>query len=177
PEPAIAVPGTGRVCLHGGVAVSDQATDWRSYDSVAEPYARVRAIHHTLLARDLVALVAPAFRSRALSRKGHWLALAAALTGRMMSRPALVTVHGALRPDYPCYKRGSLSKSLHILFGTAREVACESEAVRDAIIRGGIRREKVRVLAALSSNDAGHMADWLTGELLPEEKAKITTPA
>jgi ubiquinone/menaquinone biosynthesis C-methylase UbiE len=46
--------------------VSDQATDWRSYDSVAEPYARVRAIHHTLLARDLVALVAPAFRSRVL---------------------------------------------------------------------------------------------------------------
>jgi SAM-dependent methyltransferase len=48
------------------VAVSDQAPDWRSYDSVAEPYARVRAIHHTLLARDLVALVAPAFRGRVL---------------------------------------------------------------------------------------------------------------
>jgi ubiquinone/menaquinone biosynthesis C-methylase UbiE len=52
--------------LHTGVAVSDQAPDWRSYDSVAEPYARVRASHHTLLARDLVALVAPAFRGRVL---------------------------------------------------------------------------------------------------------------
>jgi len=48
------------------VAARDQTPDWRSYDSVAEPYARVRAIHHTLLARDLVALVAPSFRSRVL---------------------------------------------------------------------------------------------------------------
>jgi SAM-dependent methyltransferase len=48
------------------VTPSDPVPDWRSYDSVAEPYARVRAIHHTLLARDLVALVAPAFRSRVL---------------------------------------------------------------------------------------------------------------
>jgi ubiquinone/menaquinone biosynthesis C-methylase UbiE len=48
------------------VAARDQTPDWRSYDSVAEPYARVRAIHHTLLARDLVALVAPGFRSRVL---------------------------------------------------------------------------------------------------------------
>jgi SAM-dependent methyltransferase len=79
------VPATGPVCLHGGVAVSDQATDWRSYDSVAEPYARVRAIHHTLLARDLVALVAPAFRSRVLDvGAGTGVAAAAALaaTGR-----------------------------------------------------------------------------------------------
>jgi SAM-dependent methyltransferase len=53
-------------CLHTCVAVSDQGPDWRSYDSVAEPYARVRAIHLTLLARDLVALVAPAFRGRVL---------------------------------------------------------------------------------------------------------------
>jgi len=48
------------------VAARDPATDWRSYDSVADAYARVRAIHHTLLARDLVALVAPTFRGRAL---------------------------------------------------------------------------------------------------------------
>jgi len=60
------VPRLRNFCLHTQVAVSDQVPDWRSYDAVAEPYARVRAIHYTLLARDLVALVAPAFRSRVL---------------------------------------------------------------------------------------------------------------
>ncbi len=48
------------------MATRDTSTDWRSYDSVADSYAQVRADRNALLARDLVALVAPPFRGRVL---------------------------------------------------------------------------------------------------------------
>ena len=50
----------------GGVEIRETTTDWRSYDSVAESYAQVRAARNALLARDLVALVVPPFRGRVL---------------------------------------------------------------------------------------------------------------
>ena len=39
---------------------------WRSYDTVADAYARVSAVCHAQLARDLVAAVAPPFGARVL---------------------------------------------------------------------------------------------------------------
>ncbi len=37
---------------------------WRSYDSVADAYVRVRSVRNAMLARDLVAAVAPPFGGR-----------------------------------------------------------------------------------------------------------------
>lgn len=48
----------------GGPAA--RASDWRSYDDVAETYDRVRADFHALPARDLVARVAPPTGGRVL---------------------------------------------------------------------------------------------------------------
>jgi SAM-dependent methyltransferase len=57
---------------------------WRSYDAVADAYARVRAVRNAVLARDLVAAVAPPFGSRVLdvgAGTGVAAAAAAAATG------------------------------------------------------------------------------------------------
>jgi glycosyltransferase involved in cell wall biosynthesis/LPS sulfotransferase NodH len=86
-----------------------------------------------------------------MSRKGYWLAMAAALTGRLTNRPALVTFHGGLAQDYfPRHDRSLARTAFYGLFRMAGEIACDSEDIRDAILAYGIRPEKVSGIATFS---------------------------
>jgi glycosyltransferase involved in cell wall biosynthesis/LPS sulfotransferase NodH len=86
-----------------------------------------------------------------MSKKGYWLAMAAALTGRLVNRPALVTFHGGLSQDYfPRYDRSLPHRAFHALFRLAGDIACDSEPIRDAIVKYGIRPEKVQSIATFS---------------------------
>ena len=86
-----------------------------------------------------------------MSKKGYWLAMAAAVVGRLVNRPALVTFHGGLSQDYfPRYDRSIAQRGFYALFRMAGEVACDSEPIREAIIKYGIRTEKVSSIATFS---------------------------
>jgi glycosyltransferase involved in cell wall biosynthesis/LPS sulfotransferase NodH len=86
-----------------------------------------------------------------MSKKGYWLAMAAAVVGRLVNRPALVTFHGGLSQDYfPRYERSFAQTAFYALFQMAGEVACDSEPIREAIIRYQIRPEKVSSIATFS---------------------------
>jgi glycosyltransferase involved in cell wall biosynthesis len=86
-----------------------------------------------------------------MSKKGYWLAMAAALTGRLLNRPALVTFHGGLSQDYfPRHDRSVTHFAFYALFRMAGEVACDSEPIREAILKYGIRPEKVASIATFS---------------------------
>jgi LPS sulfotransferase NodH len=98
------------------------------------------------------------------SKKRCWLALAAAVTGRATSRPALVTFHGDISQDnFPRYDKGFAHKTFYSLFRAAGKLACDSETVRDAIAKYGIEAEKVR-----TPSDVSRIADWVTGDLAAE---------
>lgn len=86
-----------------------------------------------------------------MSKKGYWLAMAAALAGRLANRPALITFHGGLSQDYFPRHDGSLPQhAFYALFRMAGEIACDSEPIRDAIVKYGISPEKVRSIATFS---------------------------
>jgi len=86
-----------------------------------------------------------------MSKKGYWLAMAAALTGRSLGRPALVTFHGGLSQDYfPRQDRSLAQRAFYALFRLAGNIACDSEPIREAILQYGIRPEKVRSIATFS---------------------------
>ena len=86
-----------------------------------------------------------------MSKKGYWLAMAAALTGRLVNRPALVTFHGGLSQDYFPRPDHSLARNaFYALFRLAGEIACDSDPIRNAIIEYGIRPEKVSSIATFS---------------------------
>jgi glycosyltransferase involved in cell wall biosynthesis/LPS sulfotransferase NodH len=86
-----------------------------------------------------------------MSKTGYWLAMAAALVGRLVNRPTLVTFHGGLSQDYfPRYERSLVHTAFYSLFRMAGEVACDSEPIRDAIIKYGIRPKKVTSIATFS---------------------------
>jgi glycosyltransferase involved in cell wall biosynthesis/LPS sulfotransferase NodH len=104
-----------------------------------------------------------------MSKKGYWLAMAAALVGRMVNRPALVTFHGGLSQDYfPRDDRSLARTAFYALFRMAGEVACDSEPIREAIVKYGIRPEKVSSIATFSPQylDFAHVA-------LPERVEKF----
>jgi glycosyltransferase involved in cell wall biosynthesis len=86
-----------------------------------------------------------------MSKKGYSLALAAALMGRIVNRPALVTFHGGLSQDYFPRTDGSLARAaFQVLFSLAGNVACDSEPIEQAIEQYGIRPEKVHSIATFS---------------------------
>jgi glycosyltransferase involved in cell wall biosynthesis/LPS sulfotransferase NodH len=86
-----------------------------------------------------------------MSKKGYWLAMAAALTGRLTNQPALVTFHGGLAQDYFPRQQRSLSRAaFYWLFRIAGQVACDSETIREAILQYGIRPDKVSAIATFS---------------------------
>jgi glycosyltransferase involved in cell wall biosynthesis len=86
-----------------------------------------------------------------MSKKGYWLAMAAALTGRLVNRPALVTFHGGLSQDYfPRHDRSIAHTAFYALFRLAGGIACDSEPIKNAIIKYGIRPEKVQSIATFS---------------------------
>ncbi len=86
-----------------------------------------------------------------MSKKGYALALAAALTGRAVNHPAQVTFHGGLSQDYfPRDDRSLAHVAFYALFQLAGEIACDSEPIRDAIVRYGICPDKVQSIATFS---------------------------
>jgi glycosyltransferase involved in cell wall biosynthesis len=86
-----------------------------------------------------------------MSKKGYWLALAAALTGRIVNSPASITFHGGLNQDYfPRHDRSLAHYAFYVLFRMAGEIACDSEPIRDAVVKYGIRPDKVQSVATFS---------------------------
>jgi glycosyltransferase involved in cell wall biosynthesis len=86
-----------------------------------------------------------------MSKKGYWLAMAAALTGRILSRPTLVTFHGGLSQDYfPRHDHSIAHWAFYILFVLAGAIACDSEPIKGAIERYGIDSTKIETIATFS---------------------------
>ena len=86
-----------------------------------------------------------------MSRKGYWLAFAAALTGRLFFRPALLTFHGGLSQDYfPRHDRSRVHWAFFVLFLLAGAIACDSQPIREAIEGYGIASDKLETIATFS---------------------------
>lgn len=86
-----------------------------------------------------------------MSRKGYWLAFAAALTGRLFFRPALLTFHGGLSQDYfPRQDRSPLHWAFYVLFLMSGAIACDSQPIKEAIEGYGISSDKVEAIATFS---------------------------
>ena len=86
-----------------------------------------------------------------MSKKGYGLAMIALLTGRMINRPALITFHGGLSQRYfPRHDNRLARWAFYLLFRTAGFIACDSEPIKDAIVRYGIRPEKIQDIATFS---------------------------
>jgi glycosyltransferase involved in cell wall biosynthesis len=86
-----------------------------------------------------------------MSRKGYWLAFAAALTGRLFFRPALLTFHGGLSQDYfPRHDNSRVHWAFYVLFLTAGAIACDSRPIEEAIEGYGIASSKVETIATFS---------------------------
>ncbi len=86
-----------------------------------------------------------------MSKKGYWLAMAAALVGRMLFRPALITFHGGLSQDYfPRHDHGVARWAFYVLFVLAGGIACDSEPIKQAIEGYGIAPGKIETIATFS---------------------------
>jgi len=86
-----------------------------------------------------------------MSKKGYWLAMAAAVTGRFLNQPALVTFHGGLSQDFfPRHDRSVAHHAFKALFRLAGRVACDSEPIRQAIVQYGVPAENVQSIATFS---------------------------
>jgi glycosyltransferase involved in cell wall biosynthesis len=88
----------------------------------------------------------------AMSKKGFVLAMIAVLTGKALSRPALVTFHGGLSQDYfPRHDSWKFYQAFRILFLLAGGVACDSVEIKQAIEQYGIPSAKVKAIATFSA--------------------------
>jgi glycosyltransferase involved in cell wall biosynthesis len=86
-----------------------------------------------------------------MSKTGYGLALAAVLTGRILSRPALITFHGGLSQDYFPREDNSIAHwAFYTLFGLGGAIACDSQPIKEAIERYGIASSKVETIATFS---------------------------
>jgi glycosyltransferase involved in cell wall biosynthesis len=86
-----------------------------------------------------------------MSKKGYALALAAALTGRLVNRPALVTFHGGLSQDFfPRHDRSMAHWAFYVLFRLAGSMACDSQPIQDEILKYGIQPNKVQSIGTFS---------------------------
>ena len=86
-----------------------------------------------------------------MSKKGYALALAAAVTGRLAGQPALITFHGGLSQDFfPRHDNGPAHRAFYLLFRLAGRIACDSQPIREEIVRYGISPEKVQSIATFS---------------------------
>jgi glycosyltransferase involved in cell wall biosynthesis/LPS sulfotransferase NodH len=86
-----------------------------------------------------------------MSKKGYWLAMAAAIVGRFVDRPAQITFHGGLSQDYfPRYDSSLAHAGFSALFRLAGAVACDSEPIRQAIVKYGVSPDKVSSIATFS---------------------------
>ncbi len=85
------------------------------------------------------------------SKKGYWLALAAAAAGRLMGSPARVTFHGGVSQYYFPRRTGSVWHwAFWLLFHAAGGIACDSPEIAREIAAYGIRKEKIVSIATFS---------------------------
>jgi glycosyltransferase involved in cell wall biosynthesis len=120
----------------------------------------------------LCKVVAHAFRGyrlnvhvNGMSKKGYVLAMIAALAGRTVNRPALLTFHGGLSQYYfPRHDSWRLYQAFRILFRLAGGIACDSTEIKQAIEAYGIRADKITAIATFSAQYLS-----FTPEPLPEE--------
>jgi glycosyltransferase involved in cell wall biosynthesis len=86
-----------------------------------------------------------------MSKKGYWLAMIAAVTGRLLLRPALVTFHGGLSQDYfPVESESPARWAFQILFAVAGSIACDSAPIKEAILQYGVPPGRVWTIATFS---------------------------
>jgi len=86
-----------------------------------------------------------------MSKKGYALALAAVLTGRVVGRSALVTFHGGLSQDFfPRHDRSAAHWAFYLLFLLAGRIACDSQPIREEIIKYDVSPEKIQSIATFS---------------------------
>jgi glycosyltransferase involved in cell wall biosynthesis len=85
------------------------------------------------------------------SKKGYTLALIAALAGRLVFHPALITFHGGLSQAYfPRLDSARLRWAFGLLFHLAGGIACDDNFVKQAITSYGIQPEKVAAIETFS---------------------------
>lgn len=86
------------------------------------------------------------------SRPGYLLALAAMIVGRMVLRPSYLTFHGGLSQQFfPRRDSFKLRNAFRLLFTLAGKITCNSEEIKQEIVRYGIPAEKVTPISAFSS--------------------------
>jgi len=80
----------------------------------------------------------------AMSKKGYLLALVAAMIGRLTFRPVVLTFHGGPPQDYfPRPDSWRYHQAFHLLFRSARRIACDSLEIKQAMESYGIKPQKI----------------------------------
>ena len=88
----------------------------------------------------------------ALSRKGYLLSVAAALVGRMVGHDAILSFHGGLpQRFFPVERPLWLRAAFKMLFQLGQYTTCDSEEIRQAIIRYGLEPARVKAIPCVSS--------------------------
>jgi len=84
------------------------------------------------------------------SKKGYFLALAAALTGRVTANPTRVTFHGGLSQYYFPQPRGIWRWAFWLLFHAAGAIACDSPEIAREIAMYDVSPAKIASIATFS---------------------------
>jgi glycosyltransferase involved in cell wall biosynthesis len=86
------------------------------------------------------------------SKAGYLLALAAMIVGRLVFRPSYLTFHGGLSQMYfPKRDSFKLRNAFWLLFTLAGKITCNSEEIKQEIVRYGIPAQKITPISAFSS--------------------------
>jgi glycosyltransferase involved in cell wall biosynthesis len=86
------------------------------------------------------------------SKTGYLLALAAMIVGRLLFRPSYLTFHGGLSQMYfPKRDSFKLRNAFWLLFTLAGKITCNSEEIKQEIVKYGIPAEKISAISAFSS--------------------------
>jgi glycosyltransferase involved in cell wall biosynthesis len=86
------------------------------------------------------------------SKAGYLLALAAMIVGRLVLRPSYLTFHGGLAQRYfPKPDSFKLRTAFWLLFTVAGKITCNSEDIKQEIVKYGIPAVKISAISAFSS--------------------------
>ncbi len=102
------------------------------------------------------------------SKKGYLLALAAALVGRLVGRPAFLTFHGGLPQTYfPRLESRPLRWAFQLLFHLGGNLSCDSLEIKQAIEHYGVDQQRVAAIPCFSSE----LLDFRPVDLGPEPES------